>query len=144
MAEIVITVPGAPASKGRPRFSRLSGRAYTPETTVVAENWVKMRAIEAMAERAPFAGAVSLTARMVMAIPKSFSKAKRDAAISGALRPTKKPDCSNHLKMIEDGMNGVVFIDDCQIVDVRVVKVYGEVPGTVVTVVEMDGGSHVS
>ena len=50
--------------------------------------------------------------------------------------PTKKPDASNILKSIEDAMNGVVFNDDSQIVNIHVTKVYATEPGVDVCVKE--------
>lgn len=42
---------------------------------------------------------------------------------------TKKPDCSNYVKELEDAMTSVGFWkDDSQISDLRVIKYYSEVP----------------
>lgn len=38
---------------------------------------------------------------------------------------TSKPDCSNVLKLVEDALQGICFLNDKQIVDVRVKKFYG-------------------
>ncbi|MDR1662523.1 MAG: RusA family crossover junction endodeoxyribonuclease [Azoarcus sp.] len=70
-------------------------------------------------------------------MPRTGSNKKRRAALSGEIRPVVKPDCSNVLKGIEDAMNGVVWVDDRQAVDVRVSKSYAEIPEAIVTVREI-------
>lgn len=67
------------------------------------------------------------------AIAPSWPKKKRIAALVGALRPATTPDADNLVKCL-DGLNGVVWVDDRQIVDAVVRKVYSERPGLTVTV----------
>lgn len=124
---ITFTVPGEPASKGRPRFSRASGRAYTPHKTLVAENWIRHHAIEAMDGRAPLDGPLSLQIRAFFSVPKSTTKAKRAEIEAGTVRPTKKPDADNIAKLA-DALNGIVFVDDSQVVTLHVFKLYAADP----------------
>jgi Holliday junction resolvase RusA-like endonuclease len=72
-------------------------------------------------------GALEALVVAAFPIPKSFSKTKRLDAISGALRPTTKPDCDNIIKML-DALNGVVFADDKQIVEASILKIYSDKP----------------
>jgi Holliday junction resolvase RusA-like endonuclease len=67
----------------------------------------------------------------------SWPKWKQDAALKGALRHTGKPDADNLVKSVQDGLNGIVFIDDAQIFDLRVVKQYGEAPAVDVWIEEV-------
>ena len=67
-------------------------------------------------------------------IPKSISKNKREDAISGVLRPTKKPDLDNLVKGIKDGLSKVIWHDDAQILEMNVRKFYSENPRAVVKV----------
>ena len=60
--------------------------------------------------------------------PASWSKKKRAAALAGELYPTTKPDIDNIAKSVGDGANGVVWVDDKQIVDLRVRRRYAETP----------------
>lgn len=45
--------------------------------------------------------------------------------LSGEIKPTKRPDADNILKIVQDGLNGVAYPDDKSITDSRVVKRYG-------------------
>jgi Holliday junction resolvase RusA-like endonuclease len=136
---LTFTVPGPPVAKGRARAFRLGNqvRLHTPEKTARYENLVAMTAQTAMGDRPLIEGAVAVEIVLFTAIPSSWSQKKRSAALKGVIRPTTKPDCSNVLKAIEDGMNGIVFVDDKQITDVRVRKFYGEVPSAAVVVREI-------
>lgn len=71
---------------------------------------------------------VKATIRAIYSIPKSFTKKKRDLIEIGFLLPTKKPDLDNIAKTILDGLNGVAFTDDAQVVSLVMSKEYGEFP----------------
>lgn len=59
-------------------------------------------------------------------MPQSFSKIKKQRAIAGEIRPLVEPDCDNISKNILDALNGVVYPDDKQIVELSVKKFYSE------------------
>ena len=134
---VTINIPGAIRGKGRPKFTSFGGkpRAYTDAKTVTAENWVRACASEAMGDRAPMLFALNVTMAIVVEVPKSWSKAKRAAALAGDLHPTSKPDIDNTVKLACDACNGVVWGDDAQIVRLQVSKCYGEFPRAVLIVV---------
>ncbi|MDN7442237.1 RusA family crossover junction endodeoxyribonuclease [Burkholderia cepacia] len=137
---VEFVVPGKPVAKGRPRFSRQGGhvRTHTPEATERYENLVKISAGEAMRGALPFEGPVRLIAHIGVPIPSSWSVKRQDAAAAGAIGATKKPDWSNVAKAIEDGLNGVVYVDDAQIIDGWVSKRYTRTPGVRVEVIELN------
>ena len=128
-ATVAFVIPGAPVGKGRPKFARRGNFtvAYTPEKTASYENLVKVKAEEAMAGRAAFEGAVSVVIWLYVTPPASWSQKKQREALEGRIFPTSKPDIDNVLKGIMDACNEIVFKDDKQAVDVRVVKRYGQV-----------------
>lgn len=138
---IEFTIPGQVIAKGRPRFARRGAHvvAYTPAKTVSYENLVKLSARLAMAGAAPLAGPVHLSIALIVEVPASWSKKRRALALSGDVRATKRPDIDNFCKGIFDGCNGIVFLDDAQIVEIAMRKDYGEIPGAVVTVREVEG-----
>jgi Holliday junction resolvase RusA-like endonuclease len=124
---IIIEVAGKPMGKGRPRFARGTGVAYTPAETRTYENLLRAAAQDAMNGSPPLDCAVVLHMTATVPVPQSWSKKKQAQALSGALRPTTKPDCDNILKL-SDALNEVVFRDDKQIVEARITKHYGERP----------------
>lgn len=138
MNKIAFTIPGVAVAKGRARFSRQGGfvRTHTPEKTVKYENLVKLFASEIMAGREPFSKPLALSVDVYMPIPASWSKKRRELALCGLIGATNKPDVSNVLKAIEDGMNGVVYRDDKLIVSGTFSKQYGSVPRVEVRVQE--------
>lgn len=54
--------------------------------------------------------------------------------LNGILRPAKRPDRGNLLKFYEDCLTGIVWVDDSQVVDGAVRKIFAEVPRTVIRV----------
>jgi Holliday junction resolvase RusA-like endonuclease len=62
-------------------------------------------------------------------VPESWSGKKRQAALTGSLMPTTKPDTDNVVKAVFDGCNGVAFKDDVQVVELYVRKRYRATPG---------------
>ncbi|MCO7503180.1 MULTISPECIES: RusA family crossover junction endodeoxyribonuclease [unclassified Pseudomonas] len=136
-------VPGEPVGKGRPRVSTIAGHArmYTPAKTAGYEGLIAMAGTTAMAGRTLLEGAVLVELRIVMAVPQSKSKKWKAQALAGEVFPTKKPDMDNVIKAIYDGLNGVVWKDDVQVVDAFVRKRYGEVPGVHVRIVPLESAA---
>lgn len=131
---MTIVIPIAPVAKGRPQFTK-NGQTYTPKKTRDYEDMVRF--VAQAAKIRAVTGAVSMTVQFYMPIPKSWSKAKKQRAESGEIRPATKPDATNLVKAIEDGLNGVAYTDDSQIVDLTVHKYYGK-PRTVITIEEVE------
>jgi Holliday junction resolvase RusA-like endonuclease len=140
MTNVAFTIPGEPQGKGRSRIVKIGGfsRMATPAKTVAYEGLVAMAAQQAMAGGQPFVGACAVEVECVFAMPKSMTKKHRIEALAGRMRPTKKPDGDNVLKAVCDGINGVVWVDDVQAVDSRVIKRYGETPCVQVRVALLD------
>lgn len=133
---VLIVLSGEPQGKGRPRFVRSTGHAYTPSNTRKYEDSLRNAAGEAMGEQPPFEGPVSVVVVAILPIPASWSRKKRDAALAGAIWPTVKPDWENIAKML-DAFNEIVWRDDRQVVDGRVVKRYGDRPRLIIEVREI-------
>lgn len=135
------TIPAAGVAKGRARSVVRRGKGgkvitgangapvvgtYTPEATRNFEALVKDFAAQAMggAGADPLACPVDLVVVFRFAIPAGWPKWKRELAAAGLVQHTKKPDCSNLVKAIEDACNGVLFKDDGQVVGMVVDKAY--------------------
>jgi Holliday junction resolvase RusA-like endonuclease len=127
---IKFTIPGEPTGKARPRVTRWG--TYNTEKTVLYENLVKTAYNGKLHE-----GYIEMTVKAYYSIAKSTSKKKREQMLSGEIRPTKKPDCDNVLKIIADALNKIAYDDDAQIVRATVEKHYSENPRVVVEINEI-------
>lgn len=134
------TVLGEPNGKGRPRFSKATGRTYTPKETVSYENLVKTE-YRLQCGQIRFGDDTMLDVRIFAyySIPKSASKKKRAAMMANQIRPTKKPDFDNIGKVVCDSLNGIAYRDDSHVVDAMVRKFYSDSPRVVVTIQEAGG-----
>ena len=133
---IEFVIPGQPVGKGRPRIGKagLHARMFTPAKTVNYESLVALAAQRAMIGLDRLEGAVSVTLDIVCQIPVSWSARKKKHAADGLVFPTTKPDIDNVEKAIFDGLNGVAWKDDVQVVWVAKGKRYGTTPRVVVTI----------
>lgn len=128
---LTIRVPGDIRGKGRPKFG--GGRVYIDAKTLNAEAWVRHCAVQAVGQPC-LEGPLTLSVGITVGIPPSWSKRKRADALAGLVRPTGKPDADNTLKLLADALNKVVWRDDSQLVDVRVIKLYGIEPGALLEI----------
>jgi len=117
---ICFTIPGEPTGKARARVTKYG--TYTPEKTVNYETLVKEMFAITYPNHKPFEGMVKMDIQAYFSIPKSYTKGKKLAAKHNIIRPTKKPDADNILKIIADSLNKVAYKDDSQIVGVNLFK----------------------
>lgn len=131
MDVLQFSMSGAPRGKGRPRTAVRGGfaRVYTDARTRKYEASVASLAAIAMAGRPPFVGPLSVSLRFRLEPPKSMSKRERAAVLAGEQAYLGRIDADNAAKAVLDGMNGVAFADDVQIVRLFVVKVADARPG---------------
>ena len=135
---VTFKVDANPVGKQRARYARRGNyvQAYTPEKTRTYEALIKEASQVAMASSEPLETPITLYLYIRVPIPKSCTKKRLEAINNGSEKPIKKPDASNILKSVEDGMNGVVYKDDSQIVNIHVTKVYSSQPGVDICVKE--------
>ena len=143
MTYISFRVPGEPRGKGRPRASRMGNniRLYTDAKTAAYENLVALACQRAMQDGglSALTGALGISVLSYHGVPKSASKAKREQMLKNYVRPTKKPDLDNIVKAVLDGMNGIAFADDVQIVHIVAHKLYSAEPCLLVSVSMLEG-----
>ena len=101
---IKIVIPGRPVPKGRPRFGR-NGQVYTPKKTREYEELVGWYAKQCMTE--PLEGNIVLHIKVYVA-------------------NNIFPDLDNIAKAIMDGLNGVAYKDDRQVMCLTVQRLMGE------------------
>jgi len=131
-----MTVDGAPGFKGRHRDrivfpkdpkKRPFVHRYPDPDTEAYEKMIAQYARLRMGRRLPTRKPVSVVIWAFRAVPKSWSIRDREAALSGRILPTPKPDADNHSK-VKDALKGIVWIDDAQVVDDHCYKRYSERP----------------
>lgn len=135
---ITFTIPGIPMGKGRPKFAR-RGRfvsTYTPEKTANYETLVKWY-YEQESHGQALQGQIRADIVAYYPIPKSASKKEQAMMRGQTMRPTKKPDADNVLKICCDALNALAYADDAQIVDARIQKYFSDEPRVVVELSEL-------
>jgi Holliday junction resolvase RusA-like endonuclease len=137
---ISFEVPGEPQGKGRAKIVKIGGfsRMATPAKTVSYEGLIAHAAAQVMAGAPPLTGPVWLSVEMYFGVPASWSKKKREQALLSLIKPTKKPDADNVIKAVCDGLNGVVWVDDVQVVSGSWKKRYSDRPRVSVAVMVDD------
>ena len=108
-------IPGKVQAKQRPRLNLKNGRVYTPQPTINYESYVKWCYSDYAKQEGwekPLENAISAEIEVFMPIPKSDTKKKKEAKLSGKIRPTVKPDNDNIAKSVLDALNGLAYGDD--------------------------------
>lgn len=128
-----LTIYGKPQPKERPRVIR--GHAYTPTKTAQYE----VRMAREWAAKYPEQAEGDLYVKMLflMPIPTSWSRSKKELAERGMIRPSLRPDIDNLVKIVLDGLNGVAYLDDKQVVEIFASKAYSKEPRTEVVIEEV-------
>lgn len=135
--QIHFVVPGKPFGKQRPRFSTrgLYTRAYTPGETISYEKLVREYALdEARFRKFDDDDPLYVKVEAYFSIPQSASKRKQEQMRLNILKPRIKPDADNILKIILDPLNEVLFKDDKNVIEARVIKKYSDNPRVEVTI----------
>jgi len=135
---VTFTVYGIPVPKARPRFRRIGKfvSTYTAPKTKTYEDQVRDAARLAMGSTEPLETPVSVYCYISVPIPASYSKKRFKDCVEGIEKPTKRPDADNTFKSVSDAMNGIVYQDDGQIVNIHITKVYSTEPKVEVMVKE--------
>lgn len=131
---IRIVVPGAPKGWSRPADSPFGGRhRFTPKKQRSEQTLIGLLAARAMAGRTMLTGAIDLRVGAFFEVPKSWTKAKRAAALQGQPHRSK-PDADNICKLLKDALNNVVWVDDCQVSDLAIRKRYSDTARLVIEI----------
>lgn len=144
--KVVFLVPGKPQGKARARtFVNATGKSQsmTPENTLLYENLIKARYINA-AKGARFSEGTPVVLKIkAQFLPaKSASKKRKADMLAGRELPLKKPDIDNIVKVVADALNGVAYRDDTQIIRVVAEKEYAATEGLLVTVEDSEASEE--
>ncbi len=130
-----ITIPIRPVGKARPRFG--GGHVYTPKLTKRAEKIIKEHARLAY-RNPPTDKPVAVEVEAIFAPPVKWAKAIRALAADNSQPRPIKPDVDNITKLVLDALNGVLWVDDAQVVNLSVWKHYGPADCLIVRVYFQD------
>jgi len=117
-----------PVAQARPRAVRMGRgvRMYDPKKTA---DFKKQLHLLALAKHVvPIQEALSVEIWFYRQIQTSISKKEHLRRTTGQVRPTVKPDTDNYIKSALDALNGILWRDDAQIVDLTAHKFYSDNP----------------
>ena len=148
---MIVTIPGEPEGKKRPRYSRKTGVMYTPSETVAYEKKVqamfwaqggkKMHDVKTLADQdgKPRECVVPLKVEIWAFIkpPETAPMWKKGLMRLNSILPTKKPDIDNIGKIILDGLNKAAWRDDSAVTDLIIHKRFSDEPRVVVEINEI-------
>lgn len=122
-------IPIKPIPAPRPRVTR--NGTYNDQKYTNYKKAISMVAKSKIKE--PSDAPIFMKIEFFFEIPKSWSKAKREAA----KWHTSRPDLDNLQKGIKDSLNGVAYIDDAQVCFMQVWKQYAQENGILIEIEEI-------
>lgn len=122
-----IVVLGKPRGKDRPRFDSRSRRAYTSKNTALYERMIAKSWRETYGQE-KVQGYIYLSVFAYFPLNKTDSLKTKEKKLNNELKPNKKPDADNILKVVADALNGVAYDDDKQITVMYCRKLYAKEP----------------
>ena len=139
MKEFEFTVETTPKAKARPRFVRRGKyvQTYTPKTTL---DYEKLIAEQFLLQGGTVFDYPYLSMDIVayFPIPKATKKADRLLLESECVPYDRHIDLDNLAKAVMDSVIGIAYMDDKQIVSLRVKKYYGKVGRVVIRIKEIE------
>lgn len=118
-------VTGPARGKGRARSTK-SGHHYTPKETRLYEAHVRDCYLREHPDAAPMTGPVCLVVLEARLRPATHLRKDGSRRASAPIYPVSRPDLDNIVKSILDGLNGIAWVDDAQVVEIRASKEYGD------------------
>ncbi len=131
---MVITIPGKPISKHRPRFAR-RGKFTVTYNDQEGEEGKFMWLMKEQWKQEPSVNPITLNVIFYMPIPASTPKKILSGMRTEQIKHVKKPDLDNLLKFVKDCGNGVIWKDDSQVFRIIAEKTYSENPRTQIQII---------
>ena len=139
-------IEGRPQPQGRPRAVRMGAgvRMYDPPKSKAYKQMVaaKVRSYMKINGIQTITAPIAVHLNFYFTPPKSYSKKRIQAIESKEELFTKHLDLDNLVKAVTDGMNGVMYKDDSQIIGLTAGKHYGKKDYVDVKVQIIDNGAE--
>ena len=126
-----ITIPGNPTPWSR--AGKAGKHHYTKPAMAASQRLIAWNTIQQVGQMT-LTGPLEVSIVFGLAIPASWSRKRTQEALDGRTRPTGKPDVDNLAKQVLDALNGVLWQDDAQVVDLHERKIYAEHPSIIIQV----------
>ena len=133
MTRLTLTIPGPARGKARPRV--VQGHTYTPDPG----GWVELIKYSAFQEwgRPMWVGSVGMAIEVHRAMPKAWSKKKRERMEGTPCEST--PDWVNIAAAICDALEHILYDNDKQIAAGSCLKTWAQTHETIISVWKMEG-----
>ena len=139
---LIFAVPGRAQPAGSKRafpFKKKDGRlgVAVSDANPNARGWkerVALVASECMKGQAPWTGPLTLEISVHFLRPKSHLKKSGEVRDAAPRFPDSRPDITKLVRAIEDALNGIVWVDDAQIVMQTATKTYAPVESVAIIV----------
>lgn len=128
-----------PVEQARPRATRMGRgiRLYDLKKVSVYKKQLAMMC-KFQYKQEPLTGPLKVEMNFFRHVQSSVSKKERKLRLSGSHRPVVKPDTDNYIKSTLDGLNGLLWEDDNQIVDLIAHKYYSDNPRVEIEVTQLN------
>ena len=127
----IFTVWGEPTAAARPRLSK--GRTYNPKAEQQKAFQRKCREeLAVLGWTEPSGNLFRVHLELYLPVPQSMQKRFKTPVYHKG-----RGDCDNYAKFVCDAMNGVLYTDDAQIVDMNIIKLCDLKPRTVIRFEEL-------
>jgi len=133
---ITLSIPLRPIAVQSVRTTK-AGRQYQPARVVKYKREVGREAKQQLGDKwQPLSGEVWIEIELDFALPKSAKTPLKHRVWKGneKLAMLCRPDADNCTKGILDALNGIVWIDDCQVRKITVTKNYAQTDGITITI----------
>ena len=138
--DYIITIPGKPIAKSRPRFARRGKHVMAYNDQETEESRFLFEFQKQWDFKKPLIGPIILKIFFYMKRPKNHLGTGKNSGIIKAskkdLMHVIKPDLSNLIKFVEDTLNGSAWKDDSQIIALQAYKMYSDNPRTKIIITE--------
>lgn len=126
---MMLILQGRPKACKRPKFSRHG--TYDPQKAEKNSTRIELKA---QFPHAPYEGPIAIFVHFHFEPPKSTPRKELDRYRGGLIAFIKKPDIDNMIKYFLDCMNGIIFIDDSQVIEITAKKCYHTKSSTIIMV----------